>query len=131
MFSDPLALTYDAVARSLPRVSETNLLRLEALKLGASAYGTADGGLSVYTRQYVLRNSSALRHEIYLVKKVLDNDSDPFNNGAGIGHLNGVGLTFLTSDSRVETVAEIPKIQASLLALVTASFRDRMIGGEV
>lgn len=129
MLSDPLSITYNSVAKSLPRVSDSP--RNVAKVLGRSTYATADGEFTVRTVKSQLGGAGGVRVEISLARRVPDPDSDPFTGTTSDRWTNVVGLVYEFDDSHYAASTDIPLLQSALLALVDSTLRGRLIGGEI
>jgi len=125
MLTDPLAVTYDSQAKSLPRSSRRSLSGPVKL-LGSASYGTADGTFSIDTRQSLCGNGDRFA-EVILNKVAVDTDP----NTIFTGHFNNaVGLVFRTNPYGVGTSVDIPLIRAALLSFVDSTLQGRIISGE-
>lgn len=129
MLTDPLAITYNAVAKSLPRASR---VRTGVSKVvNRTSYGTNDGEFSVFTEYSVLGNINGFqmrRAEIYLERKAPDTDSDPFNSKAAPP--NRFGLVYEFPEMEINTSVDIPRLRTALLAFVDSTLEGRLINGE-
>lgn len=119
MFSDPLAVTYDGSAKSLPRVSASGL---------GTTYRTADGEFEIkISKRPTLRDGSLV--EITMTRMLPDpTPSNVFDDYRAVK--NSFSLSFGFDASRAETSVDIPKLRTALLALVDSTFQSRLIGGE-
>jgi hypothetical protein len=125
MLTDPLSVTYNGNAKSLPAVTGSTGLDVDRV-LGTRKYGTADGEFIVATRQCVRRNGT-YQGEIHLTRVGADTDSTNVYTGL---FSNSVGLVYGIPPSRVNTSVDIPLIRAALLSLVDTSLQSRILGGE-
>lgn len=116
MLSDPIAVTYDSVAKVLPRSSGVT----PSLKkvLGTSYYKTADGEFVAKTTRFLLTDQSN-RTEIVLSR--IDEIE---------GTSNSVGLIFVTNHMN-ENSGDISKLRAALDAFVTPAIASRLSAGEL
>jgi hypothetical protein len=127
MLSDPLSVTYNGSAKSLPARGS---FEPRAGKLIASrAYGTADNEFGVVTSSWLLP-AGVTRSEIILTRVTPDSDSDPFN-GNWRELPNSVGLVFEANSFRYATSVDIPLLRTALLSLVDSSFQAKLISGEL
>jgi hypothetical protein len=119
MFSDPLAVTYDGNAKSLPRVSAGTT---------GTRYRTADGEFEVrISNRPVPRDGN--RVEITLARRLPDpTPSNVFDDYRAI--TNSFTLAYSFDSTRAEASVDIPKLRTALLALVDATFQSRLISGE-
>lgn len=127
MLSDPLAVTYDGVAKTLPR--STGVTSGVTKRLGVNFYRTADGEFVAKTARSLLANGSFLS-SIELGRTTPDADSDPFN-GDWSALPNFFGLTYTVNPVRYATSVDIPRLRTALLALVDTSLQARLISGEL
>lgn len=120
MLTDPLAITYDGSAKSLPRVSG---------KRGRSVYRTADGEFTVEIVDGPRPKDGREGASIYLYRTLPDpTPSDVFNDYRVIR--NGFGLTFLTDSTRAESSVDLPRLRTALDSFVNATMMNRLIAGE-
>jgi len=125
MLSDPLSVTYNGTAKSLPVIGG----RWPSVpkEVGKRMYGTADGEFVVATRQLVHGDTRNRVAEISLQRTAPDTDP----NTAAQGYFgNSVALRFTTNAYSVGTSADIPLIRAALLSLVDSTLQGRLITGE-
>jgi hypothetical protein len=125
MLSDPLSVTYNGNAKSLPAVTGSTGLDLARL-VASRKFATADGEFLVATRQGVRRDGNYVG-EIHLSRVAADTDTTNVYQGY-FG--NSVGLVFGTPPSKVGTAVDIPLIRAALLSLVDTTLQGRLIAGE-
>jgi len=127
MLSDPMSITYNSVAKSLPRAS--GILPGVRREIGSSFYRDSAGEFLAKTSTSLLADNS-VRSEILLGRLNPDPDSDPFN--AGSTRLpNYVGLVFIANDSRWNTSTDVPLLRTALLSFVDSTLQGRLIAGEV
>jgi len=126
MFSDPLVVTYNSVAKNLPRAitSRSGVSK----QTGASSYVTADGEFQVFTTQSLL-GTQGTRSEITLGRITPDPDG-PLTGSYDL-YPNRFGLIYETNSLRYATAVDVPLLRTALLSLVDASFQTRLIAGEV
>jgi hypothetical protein len=124
MLSDPLSVTYNSVAKSLPVSS--GLWPTNPRELGKRMYKTADGEFTVATRQLAHRNGDKTA-EISLSRTVGDTDVNTVAQGL---FSNSVTLSFTTNSFGVGTSVDIPLLRSALLALVDSTLQGRLIVGE-
>lgn len=128
MLSDPLAITYNGTAKSLPRASMGK--RTMGNLTGTSSYATSDGEFFVLTRRFSL-GKSGNRTEVLLARRVPDSDGNPFNGTTDEMWANAVGLVFETNVSQYQSSTDIPLLRSALLSLVDSTLQGRLIGGEL
>lgn len=124
MLSDPLSVTVDGSARSLPRVGA---LSGPVPKVTArNTYRTADSAYAVSTTQYAHRDGSR-RAEIILRKTVLDTDVGTTYEGY---YSSGFGLTIEMAPYGLTSAVEIANLRTALLTFVDSTLQGRLITGE-
>lgn len=128
MLSDPLSVTYNGSAKSLPRTGGST--RGVKKVLANSVYNTADGEFTVRT-VHSLMGDGGHRMEITLSRRVPDPDSDPLTGATSSVWTNSVGLVYEFNDSHYQTNTDIPLLQTALLSLVDSTLRGRLLGGEI
>lgn len=122
MFTDPLAVTYDGSAKSLPRISSAK---------NSTRYRTADGEFEVLISSYSPPRGveAAITSQIELVRRLPDpTPGNVFDDYRMVR--NAFGLTYTLDLSRAEASVDIPRLRTALLALVDSSFQTRLMGGE-
>jgi len=126
MLSDPLVVTYDGNAKSLPRghAHRAGPIRV----LGKSSYVGYDEEFAVYTQRAQL-GGDVTRSEIILERVTPDPD-DPFT-GNYLRLPNRVGLVFEVNNFRYATETDVPLLRAALDSLVTSTIASRLISGEL
>lgn len=122
MFTDPLAVTYDGSAKSLPRISGNRL---------GTVYRTADSEFEMNISNVAPkpRNSETWRY-VFLSRRVSDpTPSDVFDNFRWIR--NGFGYFYVfDSPTRAEASVDIPRLRTALDSFLTPGFQTRVMGGE-
>lgn len=116
MLSDPIAITYDAAAKSLPRATGASPSMRKVL--GTNYYRTADGEFVAKTTRFLLADQTE-RTEIILSR-----------NDLVEGTSNSVGLIFVTNHMG-ENPGDITKLRAALDAFVTPTIASRLSAGEL
>lgn len=116
MLSDPIAVTYDSVAQSLPR--STGVSPAVRKVLGSSFYKTADGQFVAKTTRSLLSDGS-YRTEITLTRV------DPVKLVS-----NSVGMTFDTN-SLGANPGDLTKLRDALNSFITPAVATRLSGGEI
>lgn len=121
MFSDPLAVTYDGSAKSLPRIGSSPY---------GAAYKTADGEFEVKTSKVVGPRDGSTTMGITMSRRLPDPTSgDVFDAYRDIR--NSFTLSYSFDLTRAEASVDIPKLRTALLALVDSTFQSRLISGEL
>lgn len=116
MLSDPIAVTYDSVAKTLPRSSgyTPSVKRV----FGSSFYKTADGEFVAKTTRSQLTDNS-YKTEIILGRYDAVEASS-----------NYVGLVFI-SNSMGENPGDFDKLRAAINTFVSVPVQNRLIAGEL
>jgi hypothetical protein len=120
LFTDPLAVTYDGSAKSLPRVG--------AGRTGAT-YRTADRELEITISGSRNLGNGVQSRSINLGRLVPDpTPGDVFDDYRLIRPTFGLVYYF---DAKTRAgVSDIPNLRTALLALVDTTFQGRLIAGE-
>jgi len=120
MLSDPLAVTYDGNAKSLPRVSLGN---------NRSVYRTADGEFEITISGSPSGSIGQNVRSISLARILPDpTPTDVFDDYRKVR--NEITVSYSFDSSRAETSVDIPRLRTALLALVDSTLQGRIIGGE-
>lgn len=127
MLSDPLSVTYDGSAKSLP--SRGSFDPAAGKLIASRAYATADNEFEVLNSSWLMPGA-VTRSEIILTRVTPDADNDPFT-GNWQRLPNSVGLVFEANSFRYATSVDIPLLRTALLALVDSSLQARLISGEM
>jgi len=126
MLTDPMNVTVEGSARSMPRVSSS--AGLPNMQLSASPrYQTADGAYSVETRRYLHRGSGTQRVEITLYKQVLDVDVNTVHDGY---NRYAAGFVFEWGPYGPDSTT-ISALRSALTSYVDATLLGRLLAGEV
>lgn len=123
MFTDPLAVTYDGSAKSLPRV---------AAGTNGTIYRTADSEFEVRISNVApkSRNPSGKLAFVSLGRRVTDpTPANVFDNFREVYNIFGCYYDF-DPVTRAEVSVDIPRLRTALLALVDSTFQGRVIAGE-
>lgn len=121
MLSDPLSVTYDGVAKNLPRSSSSPLVR--SRNRATTSYGNLASGLLIRINSSFEQWSFPLaleRTELTLFSQTEDTD-----------YPNGVGLVYYSDPFRENTAVEAPLLDTAVRTLVDGSIRARLINGEM
>jgi hypothetical protein len=120
MLTDPLAVTYDGSAKTLPRISAGP---------NRTVYRTADGEFEVTISGSPLRGAGQNVVTISMARRLPDpTPGDVFDDYRAIR--NEFSLSYSFDFTRAETSVDIPKLRTALLAFVDSTLQDRLIGGE-
>jgi hypothetical protein len=121
VLTDPLSVTYDGSAKSLPRVS---------LDRRGSIYRTADGEFEVSISSFLPPRYGIGGTGIFLARRLPDpTPSNVFDDYRFI--YNTFGVTFgYDALTRTEASDNLPKLRTALLALVDTTLMGRLIAGE-
>jgi hypothetical protein len=126
MLSDPISITYDANAKSLPRTSPKSggTVRL----LSQSGFNTADGEFDVNIKR-TENGQGRRRTEIIFSRTAPDTDGPFVGNYPDVA--NSFGIILESNALSVNTSVDLPKLRTALLAFVDTTMTNRLIGGEV
>jgi len=118
MFSDPLSVTVDGSAKSLPRVEASKQRTL---------YRTADGVFAIKIADTPGRNG-LLGASIELAQRSPDpTPGNVFDDYRDI--VNAFGITYRFDVSRGDS-DDLPILRTALLSLVSGAFETRLLSGE-
>lgn len=120
MLADPLAVTYDGSAKSLPRTSAG---------LRQAVYRTADGEFEVRISNTPTARNGGQSVSIELTRQIPD--PTPTNAFDAYREIrNGFGLTYTFDTTRSEASVDLPRLRTALLAFVDTTLAGRLISGE-
>jgi hypothetical protein len=120
VLSDPLAVTYNGSAKSLPRTSANSY---------RTVYRTADGEFEVQISNSPTSGNGLITRSIELSRILPDpTPSNVFDDFRRIA--NVFGLSYRFEPHRPETSVDLPRLRTALLALCDSSFEARIVGGE-
>jgi hypothetical protein len=120
VFSDPLVVTYDGNAKSMPRVSAT---------AKRTVYRTSDAEFEVSISNFV-SSRDGNRVSIALARRLPDpTPANVFDDYREIR--NGFTLSYLFDPTRAEASVDIPRLRTALLSFVDSTLQSRLIGGEM
>lgn len=128
MLPDPLSITYNGSAKSLPRAAfeQTGVSRL----VNSQSYVTSNGEFAVTTAAYAVGKND-VRVEILLHRILPDSDTNPFNGINGEGFGNSFGFVLVMNKYRYETATDLPLLRTALSSFVDSTLLSRLIGGEL
>jgi len=121
MFTDPLSITYNSVAKTLPRISGRS---------SASVYGTADGEFRVNISEST-SPKSGIRFVSFKLSRTLPDPTpaDSFDPYRPI--VNSFGLTYGFDDAtRSQASVDHPLLRSAVLSFVDSTIYGRLIQGE-
>lgn len=124
MLSEPVSVTIDGSAKSLPRVSVST--NRGDNQTSGSRYATADGKYSLETRQFTYRDG-VRRAEIFLRKVDLDTSSSTLFDGYVS---SGFGMVFEFGPQGLGS-SEVANVRTVLSSFVDSALLNRLLGGEV
>lgn len=127
MLSDPISITFDGNAVSLPRAIGAQRAGIKRI-ISASQYSVANGEFTMIIQHSELGDGMR-RAEVLLERTVQDGDSNPFT-GDWKRLPNRFGVVFETNNLFYNTDIDIPDLRAALLAFLTDPISDRIMGGE-
>jgi len=120
MLSDPLAVTYNSTAKSLPRVSA---------RRDRTVYRTADGEFEVTISNSPIQRNGSNGASIMLARRIPDpTPSNVFDDYREIR--NAFGISYVFDATRAETSVDVPLLRTALLSLVDTTLQSRLISGE-
>jgi len=122
MLTDPLAVTYDGSAKSLPRVSA---------RFDRTVYRTADGEFEVTISNPATTRNGKSGPSISLARRLPDpTPGDVFNDFREIR--NVFTLTYAFDPlTRAEASVDIPRLRTALQTLVDTTLQSRLLAGEM
>jgi len=121
MLNDPLSVTYNGSAKSLPRVG---------LSAASSMYKTADGEFEITILSSPKKQKDGRLGRSIIFSRVLP-DPTPGNSFDDYRVIrNSLGLTYGFDVTRAEASVDIPLLRAALLSLVDTTLQGRIINGE-
>jgi len=126
MLPDPLSVTYNSVAKSLPR-SSANKAGIRR-RLGTSTFATADQEFSVFSTQDLLSDGGR-RAEIILGRTAPDPDGNPFTDSYQ-ALPNRFGFIYEVNRFSYASVTDIPLLRSALTSLVNSALELRILAGE-
>jgi hypothetical protein len=120
MLTDPLAVTYNGSAKSLPRISARS---------DRTVYRTADGEFEVVILGQPVQRDGSNGCSISLLRRLPDpTPSNVFDDYREIR--NGFSLSYTFDPTRAESSVDIPLLRTALLSLVDSTLQGRLISGE-
>lgn len=121
MFSDPLSVTYDGNAKSLPRVSA---------KRGTATYRTADGEFAITIADTPWQRGGVPGVAIELARRLPDlTPANVFDDYREIVNAFAFSIRF-DPRSRAEASVDLPRLRTALDSFVTSTVLNRLITGE-
>lgn len=126
MLSDPAAITYNSVSKSLARGA--GIVPGPSKVLDSSYYATSDGEFSLGITLSALRGGGR-KSEISLGRLDTDAASNPYS-GFPLA-INRFGLVYEVNPLHENTATDIPLLRTALLAFVDSTLQGRLLGGEL
>jgi len=121
VLTDPLTVTYDGNAKSLPRVF---------LDSRGSIYRSADGEFEISISKFLPPRYGVGGAGIFLARRIPDpTPSNVFDNYREIWNTFGVTYGF-DANTRANASVDLPLLRTALLSFVDATLQGRLIGGE-
>jgi hypothetical protein len=121
VFTDPLSVTYNGSAKSLPRVG---------LSSNRSQYRAADGEFEVVITKNFPKREAWRTTSIYLVRHIPDpTPTDVFDNYRDIR--NSFGITYSFDLTKDEASVDLPRLRTALLSFADSAFEGRLWNGEM
>jgi hypothetical protein len=120
MLTDPLSVTYNGSAKSLPRVGMTK---------DASRYRTADGEFEVFIASNSPGKSGKRLVSVRLARTIPDpTPSNSFDDYREI--VNSFAIYYGFDVTRDEASVDLPRLRTALLNWVDSTLEGRLISGE-
>jgi len=121
MLTDPLTVTYNGSAKTMPRTSVSS---------DGSVYRTADGEFEVVILQSPrTRSNGPISTSIKLVRRIPDpTPSDAFDAYRNIR--NSFGITYGFDLTKAEASVDIPRLRTALLSFVDSTLEGRLMSAE-
>jgi hypothetical protein len=121
VLTDPLSVTYDGSAKSLPRVS---------VDRRGSIYRTADGEFEVSISDFTPPRYGLGGTGIFLARRIPDpTPSNVFDDYRFM--YNTVGITYgFDKLTRAEASVDLPRLRTALLSFADATLMGRLVAGE-
>jgi hypothetical protein len=120
MLTDPLAVTYNGSAKTLPRTSAGP---------NGSVFRTADGEFRIHIRSNQVSRDGGRSVSIQLSRRLPDpTPSDAFDAYRDIR--NSFAVTYDFDPTRAEASVDLPRLRTALLAFVDSTLESRLIAGE-
>jgi len=121
VLTDPLSVTYNGSAKSLPRIS---------LDSRGSVYRTADGEFEVSISKFLPPRYGIGGAGIFLARRIPDpTPSNAFDDYRSIYNVFGVTYGF-DLNTRAEASVDLPRLRTALLSFVDSTLEGRLIAGE-
>jgi hypothetical protein len=121
MFTDPLAVTYDAESLVLPRIS---------VAPKRTRYRTADGEFEVSISNEPIGKDGRVSRSISLTRTLPDpTPSNAFDAFRAVS--NTFGVVYLFDPTRAGMLVDLPLLREALLDLLDSTFQSRIWGGEM
>jgi len=120
MLTDPLTVTYDGNAKTLPRISGSR---------DRTVYRTADGEFEVEISDYPISRDGSNGRAIKLTRRLPDpTPGDAFDAYRYIK--NSFAISYGFDPTRAEVSVDIPRLRTALLSFVDSTLQSRLIAGE-
>jgi hypothetical protein len=121
VLTDPLSITYNGSAKTLPRIS---------LDGQGSIYRSADGEFEISISRFLPPRYGVGGAGVFLARRIPDpTPSNVFDNYRFI--YNTVGITYgFDSLTRAEASVDLPRLRTALLSFVDSTLEGRLIAGE-
>lgn len=127
MLSDPMSMTYDSTAISLPVASART--RPDFQLVDRRSYRTASGEFEVYTSSFAKDND--IRVELFARRVIPDSNTDPFDGINSLGLANGFGIVLELNKFRYNSSVDIPKLRTMVDSFVDSTLLGKLIGGQL
>jgi len=121
VLTDPLSVTYNGSAKSLPRVS---------LDARGSVYRSADGEFEISISKFLPPRYGISGSGIFLARRLPDpTPSNVFDDYRVIYNTFGITYGFDTN-TRAEASVDLPRLRTALLSFVDSTLEGRLVAGE-
>lgn len=124
MLSDPIGVTYNSVAKSLPRTAAPKAGVLQ--RTGTTYYNTADLEFSLKVERFVRQGGNNVT-QVSLSRRIPDAADGTIGTIAD----NAFGIIYESNPNRFETSVDIPRLRSTLLSFLDSTTELRIIGGEM
>lgn len=120
MLTEPLSVTYDGSAKSLPRISAGS---------NGTRYRTADAEFEMSISNFAHPRYGGNGVSIMLTRLLPDPTPSNVFDDYRVVH-NSFGLVICFDPTRAETSVDVPRLRSALNSLVDTTLQGRLIGGE-
>jgi hypothetical protein len=126
MLSDPVSVTYNSVAKTLPRTAAPKAVA--AVPGQSSYYNTSDGEFALKVEHFMKKDRNVVTH--VTMRRRIPDTNGPFTGNDPLFD-NAFGVIYETNPNRFESSVDIPRLRSSLLAFLDSTTESRILGGEL